>query len=166
MLVVYPIQTVLIFGMMKNKILALMVFALLAAGLQAQTTLNELYREFAGAENVTKVNLNGLALMLARPFMEDQSSGKLTSIRVLSLEECRQEVKERFSRAALSFRDEEYELFLNANDKDEKARIFVKIEDEVIREMVIMTMGDDPALVHLKGKFRPSDIDEMSNGGR
>ena len=81
---------------MKNKILAMMVFALLAAGLQAQTTLNELYREFAGAENVTKVNLNGLALMLARPFMEDHGSGKLTSIRVLSLEECRQEVKERF----------------------------------------------------------------------
>ena len=50
--------------MMKNKILALMVFALLTTGLQAQTKLNELYREFARAENVTKVNLNGIALCL------------------------------------------------------------------------------------------------------
>ncbi|MDD3968726.1 MAG: DUF4252 domain-containing protein [Proteiniphilum sp.] len=152
--------------MMKHKILALMVFALLAGGMQAQTTLNELYREFAGAEKVTKVNLNGLALMLAKPFMEKHSGGKLTSIRVLSLEECPQEVKERFSRAALSFHDDQYELFLNTNDKDEKARIFVKIEDQLIREMVILTMGDDPALVHLKGKFNPSDIDQMNNGGR
>ncbi|MDK2852994.1 MAG: hypothetical protein PWQ38_1259 [Proteiniphilum sp.] len=152
--------------MMKSKIIALMLFALLATGLQAQTTLKELYREFSGAEHVTKVNLNGLALMFAKPFMEKEGMGKVTSIRVLSLEECAPEVKERFSRAALGFRDEGYELFLNANDQDEKARIFVKIEDQLIREMVIMTMGDDPALVHLKGKFRPADIDQTSNGGK
>lgn len=151
---------------MKNKILALMLFALLTAGLQAQTKLNELYREFARAENVTKVNLNGLALMLAKPFMDDHGGGKLSSIRVLSLGDCSQEVKERFSRTALKFRDDEFELFLNANDDNEKARIFVKIQDQLIREMVIITMGDDPALVHLKGKFRPSDIDAMSDGGR
>jgi hypothetical protein len=152
--------------MMKNKILALMFFALLTAGLQAQTKLNELYREFARAENVTKVNLNGLALMFAKPFMEDHGDGKLSSIRVLSLEDCPLEVKERFSRTALNFRDDDFELFLNTNDAKEKARIFVKIKDQFIREMVIITMGDDPALVHLKGKFRPSDIDAMSNGGR
>ncbi len=149
---------------MKNKILALIVFVLLAAGLQAQTTLNDLYREFAGAENVTKVNLNGLALMLARPFMEKHAEGKLTSIRVLSLDESPEHVKARFSRAALSFHDDRYELFLNANDKESKARIYVKIEDQLIREMVIITMGDDPTLVHLKGKFRPSDIDQIGNG--
>ncbi|NMB04891.1 MAG: DUF4252 domain-containing protein [Bacteroidales bacterium] len=104
--------------------------------------------------------------MLAKPFMDDHGGGKLSSIRVLSLEDCPQEVKERFSRSALNFRDDDFELFLNANDDKEKARIFVKIKDQLIREMVIITMGDDPALVHLKGKFRPSDIDAMSNGGR
>ena len=55
----------------------------------------------------------------------DHGDGKLSSIRVLSLEDCPQEVKERFSRSALN-RDDDFELFLNAND-DRKARIFVKI---------------------------------------
>ena len=75
-------------------------------------------------------------------------------------------MKERFSHTALNFRDDDFELFLNANDANEKARIFVKIKDQLIREMVIITSGENPALVHLKGKFRPSDIDAMSNGGR
>ena len=52
--------------------------------------------------------------------MDDHGGGKLSSIRVLSLGDCSQEVKEQFSRTALNFRDDDFELFLNTNDDKRK----------------------------------------------
>lgn len=102
-------------------------------------------------------------MMLARPFM-DETDSKISSIRALSFDECTQDVKDRFNKSALHFKDDRYELFVNSNEKDEKVRIFFKFQDNMIREMVIMTMGDSPALIHLKGKIKPSDIENLSNG--
>lgn len=156
---VFFILTGYYFEMMKSKIFTLIVIAFLATNLQAQSSLNKLYRKFAQEENVTKMNLNGLALMFAKPFMEKFGIGNVTKVRVLSLEDCSQEVKEQFNQDVLEFNDDGYELFLNANGQNGKSRIYVKIDDELIREMVVMTTGSDPTLVHLKGKFRPSELD-------
>ena len=103
-------------------------------------------------------------MFLMRPFSDTDTESKITSISVLSLEECSPDVKNRFNKSALDFNDDEYELFVSANDENEKVRIFFKFQKEIIREMVILTMGDNPALIQLKGKILPSEIESMSNG--
>lgn len=145
-----------------------MVFSciLLVATLYAQTSLNALYNEFSRESNASNVNLNGLAMMIAKPFLENHSNSKISSIRVLSLDECTQEVKDRFNESALRFGDKQYELFVSSNEPDEKVRIFLKFQDSMIREMVIITMGDSPELVQLKGKIKPSDIEKLGDGRR
>lgn len=145
-----------------------MVFSciLLVATLYAQTSLNALYNEFSRESNASNVNLNGLAMMIAKPFLENHSNSKISSIRVLSLDECKQEVKDRFNESALRFGDKQYELFVSSNEPDEKVRIFLKFQDSMIREMVIITMGDSPELVQLKGKIKPSDIEKLGDGRR
>jgi hypothetical protein len=148
---------------MDKRIFTVFTCSLLVLTLHSQTSLNALYRDFAHESNVSKVNLNGFVMMLARPFM-DGTDSKISSIRVFSLDECKQDVKDRFTDSALHFKDDRYELFINSNEKDEKVRIFFKFQDNMIREMVIMTMGDSPAFIHLKGKIKPSDIESLSNG--
>lgn len=145
-----------------------MVFScvLLVVTLYAQTSLNALYNEFSRESNASNVNLNGLAMMIAKPFLENHSNSKISSIRVLSLDECTQEVKDRFNESALRFGDKQYELFVSSNEPDEKVRIFLKFQDSMIREMVIITMGDSPELVQLKGKIKPSDIEKLGDGRR
>lgn len=145
-----------------------MVFSciLLVATLYAQTSLNALYNEFSRESNASNMNLNGLAMMIAKPFLENHSNSKISSIRVLSLDECTQEVKDRFNESALRFGDKQYELFVSSNEPDEKVRIFLKFQDSMIREMVIITMGDSPELVQLKGKIKPSDIEKLGDGRR
>jgi len=145
-----------------------MVFSciLLVATLYAQTSLNALYNEFSRESNASNVNLNGLAMMIAKPFLENHSDSKISGIRVLSLDECTQEVKDRFNESALRFGDKQYELFVSSNEPDEKVRIFLKFQDSMIREMVIITMGDSPELVQLKGKIKPSDIEKLGDGRR
>lgn len=137
---------------------------MLALTLYSQTSVNELYQSFAKESNVDKVNLNEFAMFLMRPFSDTDTESKITSISVLSLEECSPDVKNRFNKSALDFNDDEYELFVSANDENEKVRIFLKFQKEIIREMVILTMGDNPALIQLKGKILPSEIESMSNG--
>ena len=145
-----------------------MVFtcSLLVVTLYAQTSLNALYKEFARESNASNVNLNGLAMMLGKPFLDNHSDSKISGIRVLSLDECTKEVRDRFNERALRFRDKRYELFVSSNEPDEKVRIFLKFQDDMIREMVIITLGDSPELVQLKGKIKASDIENLGNGGK
>ncbi|MDD2298610.1 MAG: DUF4252 domain-containing protein [Fermentimonas sp.] len=149
---------------MNKRFLIICTCSLLALTLYSQTSVNELYQSFAKESNVDKVNLNEFAMFLMRPFSETDTESKITSISVLSLEECSPDVKNRFNKSALDFNDDEYELFVSANDENEKVRIFLKFQKEIIREMVILTMGDSPALIQLKGKILPSEIEKMSNG--
>lgn len=151
---------------MNKRIFMVITCGLLVVTLYAQTSLSALYNEFARESNAENVNLNGLAMMFGKSFLDNDSDSKISGVRVLSLEECTQEVKDRFNETALKFRDDQYELFLSENEPDEKVRIFLKFQDNMIREMVIITMGNSPELVHLKGKIRPSDIENLGNGGK
>ena len=103
-------------------------------------------------------------MFFAKPFMGNQTDSKISSIRVLSLEECSDAVKQRFNSSVLRFNDNQYELFLSSNEEDEKVRLFLKFKKNKIREMVVMIMGESPALVQLKGKINLSDIEDLRNG--
>jgi translation elongation factor EF-G len=149
---------------MNKRLLIIFTCSLLALSLYSQTSIEQLYRTFSKESNVEKVNLNELAMFMMRPFSNNDTESKITSISVLSLEDCSPEVKERFNKTALNFNDKDYELFVSSNEENEKVRIFLKFQKDFIREMVILSMGDEPAMVQLKGKISPSEIDKMKNG--
>lgn len=149
---------------MNKRLLIIFTCSLLALSLYSQTSIEQLYRTFSKESNVEKVNLNELAMFMMRPFSNNDTESKITSISVLSLEDCSPEVKERFKKTALNFNDKDYELFVSSNEENEKVRIFLKFQKDFIREMVILSMGDEPAMVQLKGKISPSEIDKMKNG--
>jgi hypothetical protein len=52
---------------------------------------------------------------------------------------------------------------INSNENGERTKVLVRIENDMIREMVIVTSGSDAALVRIKGKIKPSYIDRMVN---
>ena len=149
---------------MNKRLLIIFTCSLLALSLYSQTSVEQLYRTFSKESNVEKVNLNELAMFMMRPFSNNDTESKITSISVLSLEDCSPEVKERFNKTALNFNDKDYELFVSSNEENEKVRIFLKFQKDFIREMVILSMGDEPAMVQLKGKISPSEIDKIKNG--
>ncbi|MBF6627278.1 MAG: DUF4252 domain-containing protein [Proteiniphilum sp.] len=147
-----------------KHIFTVLICCIMTMTLHSQTTLNEIYREFSHESNVSKVNLNGVVMFFAKPFMEKQTDSKISSIRVMSLEDCSDAVKQRFNHSLLQFDDNQYELFLSSNEDDEKVRLFLKFKNNKIREMVVMTMGENPALVHLKGRINLSDIEDLRDG--
>jgi hypothetical protein len=85
---------------------------------------------------------------------------------VLSLEECSPEVKQRFNERVSKLRDNRYETFLNTNDGRERTKILLRFDKDLIRELVIVTSGDDPALISITGKIDPKDIEKWSSKKR
>lgn len=105
-------------------------------------------------------------MTLLYPFTRQYNGSRISSIHVLTLDDCSSQVKQHFNESALKFREKDYELFVNSNEDDETVRVFLKFHKNAIREMVVITMGNNPSLVHLKGKIKPEDIENLSNEKR
>ena len=68
-------------------------------------------------------------------------------------------------RAAIKkLKDPNYETMVNANEEGNRTKVMVRIDKDIIRELVILTTdGGDDALIRIKGKIKPSDIEKVIN---
>ncbi len=133
---------------------------------QSKVSYNQLYNIFAQERNVEKVNLSGLLMFMVKPLTSKYTGFNISGVSVMSLDECSRDVKLKFNELADRFDDDKYELLMMTNEKNEKVRIFGQLRKDVIRELVIVTMGDDPAIVRIKGKIKPEDIHKLVNNNR
>ena len=85
----------------------------------------------------------------------------VNGIEILEFDNCAQEVKDRLSTAIRNLRDPDYETMVTANERDSRTKVLVKIKEDMIRELVIFTTGNDNALIRIKGKISPSDLDRV-----
>ena len=106
-------------------------------------------------ENVTSINMGQISMKFAGLFTDTMG---VDGIEVYSLEDCSSDVKEKLSKAINKLKDYKFETMINSNENGERTKVLVRIENDMIREMVIVTSGSDAALVRIKGKIKPSDI--------
>lgn len=153
--------------MNKKIFLIALIFAIGVFGFsQERVDFKRLYNNFSQEKNVEKIKVSGLLMFVAKPFMyKHVKGGNVSSVQVLSLDDCPRDVKERFNTLAENFNDPQYELFIKSNEPLEKTRVFTRFEKNTIRELVIITMGKEPSLVRVKGKLRPDDVQNMINRG-
>ena len=50
---------------------------------------------------------------------------------------------------------------LTSNEKGSRTKVMVRIEKDMIRELVVLTTGSRNALVRIKGKIKPSDVNKV-----
>lgn len=143
-----------------KKLLAILVIILTAQSGYAQLNMNQLFNEFRKENNVTSVNIGKITLKLASIFTETMG---VDGIEVLDFSDCAQNVKERLSCAIKDLKDPDYDTMVTTNENNSRTKILVNIKEDVIREMVILTSGDGFALVRIKGKIKPSDIERVVN---
>lgn len=114
---------------------------------------------FSSKAGVERVKIGPLVMKLSSMFTETMG---VSSIEVLDLSECREEVKEKFRNGLRTIKDPEYEPLVTVNEDDETVRILVRIDDDLIRELVIATSDDeDHALIRIKGKIKPEDLGKI-----
>ncbi len=125
-----------------------------------QQKMDQLFNAFRGESDVTSVNIGNITMKLASLFTETMG---VNGIEILEFDNCAQEVKDRLSTAIRNLRDPDYETMVTANERTVARKFFVKIKEDMIRELVIFTTGSDNALIRIKGKISPSDLDRVIN---
>jgi hypothetical protein len=144
---------------MKKKlaIVCLLFIACHTAGL-GQKNVNQLFSKYSKLKDINKVDVGNAGMMLAGLFTDTFGA---ESVEVFDLSACTAKDKERFSQAIGSLRDDAYETVVQASENGERVKVLLRLEGEVIRELVVLSSGQSPAMVRIKGHISRQDIDKL-----
>ena len=145
---------------MKKLFIIIASFLAISELSYGQNTVDDLFKQFAKRENTTSVHIGKMTMGFASLFTETMG---VNNIEVIDLEDCSENIGAEFCKAVSELKDPEYETMISSNEDDERTRILVKMEKDYIKEMVILTSGDDNVIVRLKGKIKPEDINKVIN---
>lgn len=146
---------------MKKYFVILALMIICQAG--NSQTMDKLFNEFSKIEQINHVKLGNITLKLASIFTETMG---VNGIEVLELGSCNNEIKERFAQAIKKLKDPQFETMVTSNEEGSRTKVMVRIEKDIIREMIVLTTGNSNALVRIKGNIKPSDIEKvMKNHG-
>lgn len=145
---------------MVKKFTVMIVLLVICQAAFSQKNVNQLFKEFSKAENVTTVNVGNITMKMAGMFTETMG---VDGVEIFSFDECSQEVKNNFANALKELKDPSFETMVNSSDDNKRTKILVKIEDETIHELIVATTGSNSALLRIKGKIKPEDIERVVN---
>ena len=153
--------------MKKLLILCVMV---LACQLGSAQQVSDLFEKYAHVQNAESVSVSPLLIKFARLFADGDDARVLkgiNSLRVLDLDDCSNEVKERFASEASALEVKGYESLMEASKNDENTRFLLKMKDDVVHELLILCGGaDDCALIQIKGKMTLQDVVELAENSK
>ncbi|MDR3261824.1 MAG: DUF4252 domain-containing protein [Tannerella sp.] len=144
---------------MKKILFILPVLLFVGTASYGQQTVSRLFSDFSDSKGVERVDLGKFTMKIAGFFGGDTKG--VDGVEVLSFNNCDSSLKVRLDNAVRSLKDENYETFLTTNEDGVHTKILMKIDDDTISELVVLTTGRDPALVRIKGKISQSDIGRM-----
>jgi len=128
-------------------------------------TVEALFGEFRQEKDAEYVNMTPFLFGIVKLFVPDEDgegvTKKIRSMRVLDMEECSSSTKERFAKKAEMCRFRGYEELIRVTDDGERMRVLLRQKKEIIRELLVLVTGDDCTMVHIKGKIRKSDLNDL-----
>lgn len=149
-----------------KRILILFAFSISVLGSSAQS-VEALFRQYKSEKNVEYIHIPrfimSMAKMLTKAEPEEAKALKaISSIRVLSLEECSPIVRQNFQKTLHTFHPSGYTPIIFSKEADETNYIYVKEKKGYIRELLILSADkQDGAIVHIKGRIKPEEVNTV-----
>jgi hypothetical protein len=123
-----------------------------------QRNVQQIFSEFSNLKNVEHVNLGGITMSFAGLFAETMG---VKSIEVVDLSHCADDMKTHFSQVVKTLKDDAFETVVNTSENGERTKVLLRIQNDTIHELVVFSSGHSPAMIRLKGKIKPSDIERI-----
>jgi hypothetical protein len=143
---------------MKKTLFLLLALLLMSPVMHSQKSIEQLFNEFSNEKGVEHVNIGKFTMTFVGIFKNMMG---VNGIEVLSFGGCEQSMKDKLNQAIASLKDVNYETMVSVNEGTERTKVLVKLKDDTIREIVVLTSGDNPAIVRIKGKIKPSDFENV-----
>lgn len=141
---------------MKKYITILALLLICQAGYSQN--MDKLFENFAKLDNVTHITLGPVIMKLSSIFTETMG---VSGIEVLALEECSSTIKDNLQTAIKELKDPRFETMVTTNEGNSRTKVMIRIDNDMIRELVVLNTGADEALIRIKGKIKPSDIEQI-----
>ena len=152
-----------------RKYVMLFVMVLACQMVSAQN-VSDLFSKYSHAHNAESVNISSLLIKFARFFADGDEAKALNginSIKILDLDECSTDVKSQFTADVDKLETNGYESLMEASKNEENTRFLLKMKDDVVNELLIVSGGsDDCTLVQIKGKMTIQDVVELADGSK
>lgn len=155
---------------MKRNILLLLGIVIVLSSCSYESGVSEAYNKYRFKEGVTTVSVPGWVIRLAAGFADLEESERellesIDKVKVIAVDDdhlnktidLHEEFYDRIHAR------KEYEELLVVRDDNESVTIFGVMDDDVIKEMLILVGGDDNALVYLKGEISPDLLNDKVN---
>ncbi len=146
---------------MKLKTLFVAIALLATTTLaSANNCIDDLTQTISKFPRVEKVNLNPFLLTMLKPFSSELKGFK--SLCAINAEELSRQNYKKVKKILDQCNTTEYETVVSETDADEIARIWIKTDEQYIREIVIIALeNDEVSLVRIKGKIDPQQLSNI-----
>lgn len=145
-----------------KKLFSVLLMGLLACQLGQAKDMEKLFSSFSKEKDVAVLDANDVALVSVSSRLK--GLGEISSVKMLSIDDCSSEVKERFLKEVKKLNKKGYETLVKNSEDDEVNLILVKIKENKIVNLIIVAIDDDLSMVGLKGSLDPSQVGKLTNG--
>jgi hypothetical protein len=148
---------------MKKKLLIL-VFAISAIAVNAQKSIDGLFRKYAGKDGFVTFTISGNLLKLAGVLDDDNdfSSANISEIRILAQDDETLKVENFYDLVMKDIDTDLYEEFMRIRESDQDVRMLVRTEGNRFREFLLVAGGEDNVLIQIKGNMTYSEAKKFS----
>ena len=154
---------------MKRAAIFLIAIFFIFTSCEEDTGISKAFMKYSWKSGVTYITVPGWMIGIASTFgdLEDEEQELLSSIDKVKL----MTIEDHDLNARVNLHKEFYskintgktfEELLVVRDGKNNVTIFGKMNDDVIREMIILVGGDDNAVVYVKGEIKPELIDNLA----
>ncbi|MEE4215231.1 MAG: DUF4252 domain-containing protein [Bacteroidales bacterium] len=152
---------------MMKRIITPIVLFVFALTLNAQSSIDRLFDRYQGADGFVTVTVSGNFLKLAGAFDDDDEflkhADKFTSIRILAQEDDDVVVENFYDMVMDELTKGGYEEMVRVNSSDTDLKIMVRAEGDIFTEFLLVTGGDDNAIIQIKGRLTEKIMKEIAD---
>ena len=109
--------------------------------------------------NAEKIKVNKPMMLMANAFTDTYGIVKMEA---LILDDCVQTMIDDFSTTIKKLSDPAFEQVISVNDKGEKVKVLMRIEEEAVKELVLFVVDEEIVMVRMYGDIRMEDIQDIS----
>jgi hypothetical protein len=152
-----------------KKLFFLIVLAVTVTTINAQKSIDELFERYAGRDGFTTLTLNGSLLKLFACLDEDAESSMpadITEIRILTQEDKSINVGNFYDMVINDIDLSKYEEFMRVKETNQDVRMLVRAEGKNLKEFLLISGGNDNALIQIKGNMSFDEAKKFSSDAK
>jgi hypothetical protein len=146
-----------------KKIYLIVVIAVVANA-YSQKSIDALFEKYANKDGFTTLTINGNLLKMAGCLGEDENSmpADVTEIRILAQEDGNMKVENFYDVVIKDIDLSLYEEFMRVKETNQDVRMLVRTEGNMFKEFLLISGGEDNALIQIKGSMSMDEAKKFS----